>query len=130
MKIVAAVLAICATFAVTVSAASAHNATYTTRTHMFYSPPTSQYPTYDLIGSIRSRLQACEVRRTVVLLRNGSVVGRTTSFRFRDFGLFGWTSDTAFPSGTYRARVQRKILRRPGHRHVCSGAISNAVQLP
>jgi uncharacterized iron-regulated membrane protein len=83
-------------------------------------------------GKVNSALPRCQKGRTVLVSRDGALVGQTVSDSTGSWqlGLGG----QAAPAGNYTATALKKVYRRhrpghPRHKHVCKKGVSKALSV-
>ena len=105
--------------------ANAHDRGYDTRVRISgYVDNTS------FLGRVGSERKACKRKRRVTVWRRNPGVMDAPVGTARSNGKGIWAvSAPAAPPGRYYATAKKRVLPKPGHRHVCKRARSKVVEL-
>ena len=121
-----AVVAALALSVVAAGPAAAHTARTPTQLSMSYS--WDEATGHFFMGSVGSTRPACEVGRSITLYRRlatgSEPVATRTNYEDR---WWSFSMVEAEPGERYYAAAVRKIIRRPGHKHICLGDRSDTV---
>ncbi len=125
-------IAVSAALAVSVTAAgnaSAHTVWNPTQLPMHYS--WDEATGHFFSGSVSSARLSCTIGRSITLYRrvgtSSVAVAHTTT---HEGPHWGFSRVNASPGQRYYAVVARKVIRWPGHKHVCRATWSGEVPVP
>ena len=124
---VIAVFAVFAVSLVVIGSASAHTVRTPTQLSMSYS--WDEATGHFFSGGVSSAKPGCEVGRKITLYRElatswEAVATRTTT---SEGPWWAFSMVDARPGDRFAAAAARKVVQRPGHTHICQGALAGPV---